>query len=217
MYAHYTTRAQLYLNGIGDFMKRQKFVKYNDDMLTQFISILDIDETIKENIQYDTSEVSILDYLLEHDELHAAVTFLLLGLPVREAVWCGYVCVDAHVSDNNDDTSEMLMNHIHHWVYTQEVDTPQYFKNLAQELGLKDPVAWLAMAAYWCVANISPPNEIKVTASHTMIVQAIVNALSITAKQCANTTQELKLFLRQGIHIAQGGNGLIRNIEDNEG
>ena len=170
--------------------------KFNHDQIQDILAELELSIDKK-------TDMGIINLLVGSDQLQSAVKFLALGLPKREAIWWGYICAS--------DISKETVDTIEKWVkQPDDEDLRRNAGKLAETLGLYVPFGWVATALFWSGGSIAPLDKPEAEPELFMCGEAVANAIFLAAEQSEDdSTDKMKLYLKQGLHIAMGGNGKI--------
>jgi len=191
-------------------MIQQHLKKYNHSQLNTIIQELEIPDELRDSIASQSSDVGILNTLISQKHYSAAVKFLALGLPKREAVWWAYICVETVEKNKQDLQTQQALKATSEWVRQPSEENRQKVEPLAKALELYTPASWAAMAVFWSGENIAPPGRKPVKPAEFMSGHAVSNAIFLAAEESEATDDQLKTFLKQGLHICMGGNGRIQ-------
>lgn len=177
--------------------------KFNHENMQNILQELEVPEGLKNKLTAKNADMVIINLLVGNEQLPAAVKFLALGLPKREAVWWAYICV-AEI-DNHAETIDLIQQ----WVKHPDETLRRKVGELAEELGLYTPLGWAATALFWSGGSIAPPDKPAAEPELFMCGAAVANAISLAAEHSENSNEKMKLYLKRGLHIAMGGNGRI--------
>jgi hypothetical protein len=183
--------------------------KFSHEQLSDICAQLDLPPEVAEAINKQESDTAILSKLIEIGQYPAAVKFLALGLPKREAVWWAYLCAEDAERDSNCLKTQNALKVTNEWVRNPSEENRQKTQGLAEALELYTPASWAAMSAFWSGDNIAPANRPAVKPSPYMAGEAVSNAIVLAANKKPSAQDAYKLYLKQGLHIAMGGNGRI--------
>lgn len=149
--------------------------------------------------------------LLEKKFYIDAIRFLAHGLPKREAVWWGCVCVRSTLDLKMLPEDLKAVEIAEKWVQSLSEEDRLSAKKIADSLELKTAASWVAMAAFWSQGSITPLNTPVVWAPETLSAQAVAGAILLVAviKNPDKADFVYENFLNRGVNIANGGNGEI--------
>lgn len=185
----------------------QKLIKFAHDEIPTILSLLLLEEPLQMQIAQMHSAVAIIHTLVTSEQYAAAIKLLALGLPAREAVWWSYLSVAQLYKEESNHLITNALDIIKSWVYQPNQQTRRYAKVLADQLTLQIPLGWVATAVFWSGGSISPADSFEVEPEPMMCGHAVSNAILMTATSLKNTKDYFLYFIKQGIHIAMGGNG----------
>lgn len=158
-----------------------------------------------------TTSVEYLKLLVQKGLYPDAIRFLAHGLPKREAVWWAYIAAAKYETNLADSLVVELLDKTKKWVYSPVEENRIALQPLAEKLGFSRAASWAAIAAFWSEGNITPQEKAQVFASPTLSPAAITGAilLSAVSYQPEKAIENYYYFLKQGVHIANNGNGEI--------
>lgn len=183
--------------------------KFSHDTLDKILAELELPSELTPLINQESNDMAILSKLIETQHFPAAVKFLALGLPKREAVWWAYLCAQDVEGNNNDLKTQNALKATSEWVRQPTEDNRRKAGPSAEALELYTPSSWAAMAAFWSGDNIAAPGRPAVTPPPFMAGEAVSNAVVLAASKKPEPAEAYKIYLKQGLHIAMGGNGKI--------
>jgi hypothetical protein len=150
-----------------------------------------------------------LEALIEHKQFYTAVVFLAHALPKREAVWWACLCAKATISSKSSEDDVAALKSAEQWVYKPTEDHRRAAEKLAEKTEFVTPSSWAAMAAFWSGGSITGEGEPPVPPAQYLYAHAVAGAvnLSATLDSTRDTEKLYRIFLGQGMNIADGGNG----------
>lgn len=152
-----------------------------------------------------------LKALIADNQYYSAIVFLAHALPKRESVWWACICTKATVTDKTSKDNLEALKSAEQWVYSPTEDNRRLAENLAEKTEYITPASWTAMAAFWSGGSVTGPDEPPVPPAQYLYANAVSGAVNLSASFDKNndTEQLYQTFLKQGIDIANGGNGEI--------
>jgi hypothetical protein len=190
---------------------QQQIRKFNTVEIDAILSQLECPAELLTELKTAASDLAILQRL-ETEQLYSeAVKFLAHGLPKREAIWWAYLVSEAAEHHSTDPQTQEALSTIEHWAREPNEARRRQAGSVGEALRYYTPSSWAAMAILWSGGSITPEGRPPVEASPVMCAKAVSNAIIIGAHQLHATPPDeaFKRFLRQGLHIAMGGNGKI--------
>ena len=179
-------------------------------MLSHILGLLDCTPELLDELNILDSDLAIFQRLEKGGYYAKAIKFLAYGLPKREAIWWAYLASEALEKDNDDPIAQETLTLIETWVREPQEAKRRHAGKLAQALEYYTPSSWTAMAIFWSGGSITPENRPTVEASDEMCAEAVSNAIVISGQKLStHHAENYSRFLRQGLHIAMGGNGRI--------
>ena len=104
---------------------------------------------------------------------------------------------------------QKALSNAHTWILNPNEDNRIQAETWAKKLQLETASSWINMAIFWSGGSIAPENQPSLDPEPFMCGHAVYNAIMISAKLNNIMPDTQKIFLRQGMHIAMGGNGKI--------
>lgn len=190
-------------------MIEAKLKKFNLSKIDLIFDEIEWPENILSDIQSKPTDLSIVQYLVDQQYFDQAIQLLAFGLPVREAVWWGYVVAASTEQEKSCANTQHALRLIESWVRTPDAAQRIAAKNYADALMLSTPTSWIAMAVYWSGGSIAPAGQPDVEPAEFMAAYAVANGLLIAAEQSTEVVVAKKNIIQRGLHIAMGGNGCI--------
>ncbi len=186
-------------------IKKFAFAKLN-----KILNSLECESELLKQLRALDSDLAILKHLEQTALYPRAVKFLAHGLPKREAIWWAYLASEALEKDLDDTSTQSALAVIDAWVRQPTELHRREAGTLGQTLEYYTPTSWAATAVFWSGGSITPEDRPFVEASDEMCAEAVANAIVISAHKLTNNLSDnFTRFLRQGLHIAMGGNGRI--------
>jgi len=187
----------------------QQVKKFNRAKLSEIILELECDSAQTEQLQAINNETMILTQLIDQDQIELAVKFLALGLPKRESIWWAYLCANHAEHNTAELNTQNLLRIAQQWIRDPSEELRRQSHDLAQALELYTPMSWTGMAIFWSGSNIAPKGKPEVQPDYFMSDHAVINAITLSSETDESPHDQLKVYLKQGLHIAMGGNGKI--------
>ena len=154
-----------------------------------------------------------LGILIEAEQFEDAVRFLAHALPRREAVW--WACLAARTVTRDEDADprhQAALEAAESWVFEPVEANRRKAELLAEKTRFRHPSGWAAVAAFWSGASITAETEPPVPPPTHLYAHAVTGAVMLAASldDPNHVKPKLRAFLKQGMDIANGGNGQIR-------
>ena len=183
--------------------------KFDMPNYVKIIDEIDLDDAT-ELIADSKSDSETLSILIDADLHFAAIKYLALGIPKREAIWWAYLCCNDYEANSANLVTQNALPLVSQWVYAPSEKLRKQAKELADHLEQYTATSWACMSIFWSGGNISPqPNQLVEPAEY-MCGHAASNAVYLAANSQQNSQQACVKYLKTGIHIAMGGNGKIK-------
>lgn len=172
---------------------------------------LELDEPALKWLDAYMTPVAFLNKLISEALYADAVRFLSRALPKREATWWACICARTTLTDESLPALSMAVELAEQWVYKPTEAHRRLTYAAACEATFNQAVAWAAMAAFWSDGSMAPENAPVVAPADNLTGKAAAGAVMLAAVSCQPELAEEKYrnFLKQGIDIANGGNGRI--------
>lgn len=185
-------------------------LKFNNEKIYHIIAELELANALENSLHKKNSAIEVINQLLENNLSDAAILFLALGLPKREAAWWGLLVAQAVENQNSDLHVQHSLRICEQWVRNPSDELRHQAKLLAEILDLATTSSWVAMGIFWSGDNIAAINKQPVVPAEFMSGRAIANSIHMAINfKSGNRQETTNYFLRQGIHIMMGGNGKI--------
>ncbi len=185
----------------------QQFKKFNYDIA--ILNIIELEDSLLQDVLTLDNELAIFHYLIEKNHHAHAIQFLACGLPKREAIWWAYLASDEAEHALASATTQAALKAIFEWVKTQDENLRLKAEALSHALGLATPTSWAAEAVFLSGGNIAHIDNQHVEPDPYMCNLAAANALIMASHFASSPLDKMKQYLKQGLHIAMGGNGKI--------
>ncbi len=157
------------------------------------------------------SPTMFFNSLIEQGFHSDAVQLLSFGLPIREAIWWGYMCSSFIEGQMKNDKIDSALAAIKKWCYEPNDDNRKVTEPLGKVMEYQTAASWLATSVFWSGGSITEGDQPEVHPqphlAHHMVAGAINLAAVITEPE--KKLEKYERFLRQGIEIANGKNGEI--------
>lgn len=169
-------------------------------------------DAINEQVEEIDTELPPADYLKElikHKFFEDAITFLAHGLPPRESVWWGCVCVRHVTDDATKQHSVAALQYAEQWVNDQSEQTRRVCGKYADEGQYKAPHHLLSAAVFWSGGSIMDESEPAIEPQANMYSHAVAGAIlsAVGMAKDEDIDAVYNKYINHGVNIAQGGNG----------
>ncbi len=174
---------------------------------------IEFEEEATALLKYNPTVISFINELIAQKLYTDAVRFLAHALPKREATWWACLCARKNFTDTTPENELKAVEFAEACVYQPNKENRKIILPIAEAIGFKTAASWAAMAAFWSGNDISPIPEAIIPPDEKLYAKAVVGAIMLSATQgdAGTINDNYSLFLKQGLHIASGGDG--RNIE----
>jgi len=179
-----------------------------DELLSQF----ELTEPEAENVLVrDTAPQISIEHLTQAGFYADAIKLLAHGLPKREAVWWACLAARKAQTPQTDEDNINALLATETWARKPTEEHRQRCRQLGEKTQYKTAASWAATAAYWCAGSMTEEGEPEVPPPPYLYAHAVAGCVTLAAATIdpENIEDYYKLFLAQGINLAQGGNGMV--------
>lgn len=190
-------------------MTEINFVKIKQPTAVAVCSLVELDEEARQLLQDDTAPAQYLQQLIEKELYPDAVRFLAVALPKREAIWWACSCARLTLGESPSPVDVKAIEAAEAWVYKPTEENRHLTRPTAEATQFKTPAGWAAIAAFWSGGNISPAEGAVVPPAEELTGKAVIGAVMLAAVRSGadRIKANYRLFLKKGLHIANGGDG----------
>lgn len=172
---------------------------------------LDLDESAKLLLNDKLSSADYIQQLIDKALYTEAVKVLAHALPKREATWWACLCARKTLTSKSPPAEMKGIELAEAWVYKPSEENRKLLLPIIAQTTYKNAANWAALAAFWSGNNISLNPDVVIPPTEGLTAKAVTGAVitaavSDTPEKISNNYQ---LFLKQGIHIACGGDGRL--------
>lgn len=190
-------------------MIEMNFAKIKQPTASAICNLVELDEEARRLLEDDATPAHYLQQLIEKELYPDAVRFLAVALPKREAVWWACLCARQTLGESPFPSDVKAVELAEAWVYRPTEENRQLTMPAAEATQFKTAAGWAAVAAFWSGGNISPAAGAIVPPADDLTGKAVIGAVMLAAAQSGadQIKANYRLFLKKGIHIANGGDG----------
>jgi hypothetical protein len=147
-----------------------------------------------------------VELLLANKQNDSAIAFIAHGLPPREAIWWGCLCLQYALGDNWSEVDKAAARAAVQWVMVPTEENRAAAQMLAEAAGRVSPAGTLATAAYRTGGSPAPPIIPLVPPPPFAPAKAVANAIRLaSAKLDPDKVADTQgLFVELGIGVAEG-------------
>ena len=176
--------------------------KFNHDHYSEICEHIACRDAALDLLDIKIPPAELLLKFIREKFYYEAVQLLACGLPRRESIWWGYLCVQHAAAVKPIPAVQRALTIIQQWVKNPNGQIYHEAEALAEQLGYHTPTAWVAIAVFYSGNKLAAAEKyLPATAAANAITQAALNSGT-------PDTAYLR-YIKQGIHIANGGNGTI--------
>lgn len=185
--------------------------KILNKLASEICSHIELEKEAAALLKPEYTPEQYLKALLADKQYYSAVIFLAHALPKRESVWWSCVCTKAVVTDKTTKDNLEALKAAEQWVYNPTEENRRLAEKLAEKTEFRTPASWTAMAAFWSGGSVTGVDEPPVPPAQYLYANAVSGAVNLSATiDKNNDTEKLyQVFLKQGMDIANGGNGEV--------
>jgi hypothetical protein len=154
-----------------------------------------------------------LQLLMSRELMTDAVALLAHALPSREAVWWACLAARAVVDRHTSNEVQTALEAAEAWVYTPTEENRRAAMERARLTQFDHPAVWAAVGAFWSGGSMVAPDLPAVPPAEHLTGLAVCGAvqLSVLCREPERAGERFAVLLKQGIDIANGGNGRARS------
>jgi hypothetical protein len=170
-----------------------------------------MDEATRGLLTDNPTPQQFLQQLAQAKNYRLLIQFLAQALPKREAVWWACICCHAIISSDTKEPVQFALQAAKDWVREPNEAQRRLAETAVQHAGYDHPACWAALAAFWSHGSLTPVDQPMVAPPDKLCGQAVAGAISLAAvlNEPQQADARYQQFIRQGINIAQGGDGNI--------
>ena len=173
--------------------------------------LFDLEEASQAWLQADSRPGEFLNILQAEEQHTDAIRFLAHALPKREAVWWACVCASQALGSEARQETRQALERAEQWVRKPNEENRQLTMPAAEAAGFETPAGWAAVAAFWSGGSLTPTGSPAVAPAEDLTAKAVAGGvmLSAVAFEPEQANEHYRVFLAQGIDIANGGSGKL--------
>lgn len=149
--------------------------------------------------------------LVDAECYYDAIKLLAHGLPKREAVWWACLAARQVLTPQTDEANVQALIAAEAWAKKPSEDTRLRCRELARKTRYETPFSWVATAASWSTGSLAAPGEPEVAPPDYLYAHAVAGCVTLAGGllNANDPADGMRRFIRQGINLAEGGNGLV--------
>jgi hypothetical protein len=165
-----------------------------------------LDEKALPLLRDEMGSREFVEALLANKLYVAGIDFLAHGLPAREAVWWGCLCLQHACGSNLAAPDKAAASAAVQWVLQPTEENRAASKAPAEKAGYSSAAGALARAANWTGGSLGPTDMPPVPPGPFMPAMAVATAIKFAAVKVepAKITGTQRLFVELGIGVAEG-------------
>lgn len=189
---------------------KDNLLKIPQQRADEILSRYELPKELQEHLQPDMTPMAFLRVLNTEKEFHAIVTFMSHALPAREAIWWGCTCL-GQLQQALPELQQKALQAARAWVQEPSEENRRIAERYAQRADLDNAAGWLAQATFWSGGSITPIEGPPSPAPDYLYSHAVAGAICLAAvlPDASKAEERYSLFIRMGVHIADGGNGTV--------
>lgn len=164
-------------------------------------------EVVKESVRC-VSAMELLDWLVLEKRFQQAIDFVAHWMTSEQAIWWGCLAIWEVDRQRGNPKIEQAMGSVVQWLNDRKEERRRLLAKIHEQLGPKEPVAMLCMAAFFSEGSISGPDLPPVTApkfTYAIIVAGTVNVIAAKAPPIQHSGR-CKQLLRLAMEVLQNVN-----------
>jgi hypothetical protein len=166
----------------------------------------DLEVTAKPLLRDGMNPREFLDALTAEKQYVAGINFVAYGLPAREAIWWGCLCLQHACGNSLSPEEKMAARAAVQWVMAPGEESRAAAKTPADAAGVASPAGSLAFAAFQTGGNVAPPPAPPIAPKPFAPAKAVVRAIKVACTKVdpARLVETQRLVLELGIGVAEG-------------
>jgi hypothetical protein len=192
-------------------LPEQSFSKITQANARLLCQSIELDEAAQILLRDTVTSAAYIQQLIDKQLYTDAVKVLAHALPKREATWWACLCARNTLSETSAANESKAIELAEAWVYKPSEDNRKAILPIAETSHFKTAASWAAMAAFWSGNNIALSPDITIPPAEGLTAKAVLGAVITAAVHSKpdKIASNYQLFLKQGIHIACGGDGRL--------
>ncbi len=172
---------------------------------------LDIEPEEETLLDDKIAPANFLDGLIQAEEFAYAAKFLAFSLPKREAIWWACLVVREVLPEDAPPEARAALQAAEAWVYKPSEENRCAVMEKGEAADDGSPAAWAAFAAAWSGGSLTPADMEPVPPPEDLTGKAVNTAITLAAygTEPERAEEKFRLFVAQGMDVAQGGNGRV--------
>jgi pSer/pThr/pTyr-binding forkhead associated (FHA) protein len=158
----------------------EQCVGFTAETAAEVVSQFDLDEVISESPNNGETTADFAERLLTSEEPTDSLKFLAYALPKRLGIWWAIMCIRSE-DGLAAEPDLRLLEIVSEWVVSPNEEHRRKGMQLAEELEMKSPASWTAVAAFWSHGSMSPEGQPEVPAADNMAGKAIAGAITLAS------------------------------------
>ncbi len=152
-----------------------------------------------------------LDGLIQAGEFAHAAKFLAFSLPKREATWWACLIARGVLPENAPPEAQAVLQAAEAWVYKPSEENRRAVMAKGEAADDGSPATWAAFAAGWSGGSLVAADMEPVPPPEDLTGKAVQNVitLAVYGTEPERAEEKIRLFVAQGMDVAQGGNGRV--------
>ncbi|WP_404361247.1 DUF6931 family protein [Methylotuvimicrobium sp. KM1] len=194
-------------------MTEINLIKIKQEKAAEISGLFELSELGQSLLTQEGTPAEFIEKLIQEECFTDCINFIAYGLPKREATWWACLCARSCQSTQTNPKDAKAVELAEAWVYKPIQENAKAAFTAAEATAFKTAAGWAATAAFWSGDNLSPLDGNIVPPAPDLTAKAVAGAIMLAASQdgAAQVKNRKQTFIRQGIDIANGGDG--RKVE----
>ncbi|WP_439135835.1 DUF6931 family protein [Pseudomaricurvus sp.] len=177
----------------------------------ELMAHFELDEKAAEVLHPELNPQGGVMALVDAECYYDAIKLLAHGLPKREAVWWACLATRQTQSPETDESNAGALIAAEAWAKKPTEENRLRCAEFAKKTRYETPASWAATAASWSTGSLAEPGEPEVNPPEFLYAHAVSGSVTLAGGQFneSDPSEGMLRFIKQGINLAEGGNGLI--------
>ncbi len=177
----------------------------------ELLQHFELNEEAESVVNENVTPAGNIEALIDAGMYYDAVKLLAHGLPKREAIWWSCLVSRQVQTPETDEDNINALIAAETWARDPSEENRLRCRTLAEKTKHKTPASWAAMAACWSTGSMAEEGQPEIQTPEYLYAHAVSGSVTLAAvvQNPDEPASSFDHFLKQGINLAQGGNGQI--------